>query len=888
MPSGRQIYPDPSVKDSAQSPPPQGAGTNHGIWLLTREAAGNVLLVGVMIAILWGGIWWHLAQLHRDAAAAALRDSGNLARAAAESIDQTITNVDDTLQFMRAVYASDPQHFDIGAWAHLANRTNSIALEYVTINRDGLLTASSLGPVDTKADFSSRPLFQAQRDSMGDQLLISRPILGHVSDRWTVLFTRRLTTADGWFSGIIAAAADASWLTRLHQALTIGHGSLTLVGMDGVVRALSIGESAAFGPGVGQNIAQSNVLRAAERASEGDISWTNPADHARQIVSFRRLDRYPLVVAVGLNTAEVFAPYRRVVRQYEFFGLCLTALIVLAGGLLVSNTRRLLISRQVLRNTVNAVSQGIIMMDRRGRIPVINRRACELLRLPARVTRHDPVIASIAAWRTAAERPESSIVREQAGSGDLILEVRTHALRDGSTVRTYADITEREKAAAAIAYLAHHDGLTGLANRRLLIDRLDAATDCGQLDHVECAILCIDLDGFARVNDLHGHIFGDKVLRQAANRIARLVGVADTAARLQGDAFCILHSDVHQPSAAVGLAARVMAALRLPYRVDGQDVLLSASIGIALYPSDGATADKLLTNADTALYDAKTAGRDTCRLYDPQMDIRTTQRRLLEQDLRDAVEGRKLMVCYQPIFDSTICRPVAFEALVRWEHPTRGHVPPDVFILVAEECGLIVPLGQWVMEQACQEASSWPEPLCVSVNLSPKQFLLADLSAHILSALERAGLPARRLSVEITEGVLIDNRERARTILHTLKQHGVRISLDDFGTGYSGLSYLRQYPLDTIKIDKSFIRSLTDDAGAQAIVQTMLTLARRLGLNVIAEGVETQEQLQWLRTAGCSQIQGFLLGAPLLAEEIAPFLEQARMTRTAQSQSADA
>lgn len=889
MPPGRRGYSPPLLEDSRSSAPQRAAGEGRGRWLLTREGAGNFLLVGIMIAILWGGIWWHLGQLHRDATAGAVRDSGNLARAAAESIDQTITNVDDTLRFMRAVYASDPQHFDIGAWASLANRRHNVSLEFVTINRDGLLTASSLGPVGTPpADFSGQPFFQAQRSGSDDKLFISQPIRGQASGRWTVLFTRRIATADGWFSGVIAASADASWLTRLHQTLEIGHGSLMLTGTDGVVRALSIGGTSAFGPGVGRNIAQSPILRAVVHASEGHVIWTSPVDQTRQIVSFRRLDQYPMIVAVGLNEAEVLAPYHQDVRQYEIFGLCLTALIFLAGGLLVSNTRRLLLSRQLLRNTMNAVSQGIIMVDRRGRIPVINRRAGELLRLPAQVTRRDPVIENIVAWRTSAEQPSKGIIRQPTGKDDLILEVRTHALPDGGTVRTYADITEREKAAAAIDHLAHHDGLTGLANRRLLIERLHTATRSTPNEDAACAMLCIDLDGFARVNDLHGHVFGDEVLRQAARRIAGLAGAADTAARLEGDTFCILQADARQPAAAASMAARVMAALRQPYRVVGQDVLLSASIGIALFPSDGASADQLLTNADTALYDAKAAGRDMCRLYDQKMDIRTTQRRLLEQDLRDAVEGQELKVCYQPIFDSMTCRAVAFEALVRWEHPTRGVVPPDVFILIAEESGLIVPLGQWVMERAAEDASGWPEPLRVSVNLSPKQFLMADLSLQILSALERAGLPPHRLSVEITEGVLIDNRERARTIVQALKQHGVQISLDDFGTGYSGLSYLRQYPLDTIKIDKSFIRSLADDDGAQAIVQTILTLARRLGLKVIAEGVETEAQLEWLRAAGCGLVQGFLLGTPLLPEEIAPFLALAETTRESRRQSADA
>jgi diguanylate cyclase (GGDEF)-like protein len=841
-------------------------------WLLTRETAINVLLVGVMIAILWSGIWWHLGQLQRAAMAGAVHDSGNLTHAAAESVDQTITDVDNTLQTMRDLQARDPQRFDIGAWASRVNRTQRVALEFVTFNRDGMLTASSLGPVGTQTDFSNQAFFKAQRASTDDQLFISQPIPGRTPGLWSILFARRITTADGWFSGVIAASADASWLTRLHQALEIGHGSLMLIGTDGVIRAVSIGGHSEFGPGVGQNIGQSSILRAAAKGSEGTISWVSPVDHTDQIISFRRLDRYPLIVAVGLDAADILAPYHEDVHQYEIFGLCLTLLIALAGGLLTSNARRLLLSHQVLQDTVNAVSQGIIMVDRHGRIPIINRRARELLRLSGSIARDDLAISSIARWQIDGGQPESNVVYRQPDSSDLILETHTHALPDGSTVRTYADITEREKTAAAIAHMAHHDGLTDLANRRLLLDRLNAATARAQRDHIPCALLCINLDGFTSVNDLHGHSFGDSILREAARRIARLAGIADTVARLEGDTFCILQTDTRQQGVTEGLVGLVMAALREPFHIDGQDVLLSASIGIALCASDDVSADRLLTNADTALYHAKAVGRDMFEFYDVEMDVETKQRRLLEQDLRTAIENQELNVFYQPIWNSQTRKPKGFEALVRWNHPTRGPISPDVFIPVAEASGLIIPLGQWVMETACQEALRWPGALSVSVNFSPKQFLVTDLADQVLATLTSTGLVANRLSVEITEGVLIENRSRARTIVQALRQHGVRISLDDFGTGYSGLSYLREYPIDTLKIDKSFVRSLVDDAGTQAIVQAILTLASRLNVNVIAEGVETEEQLQWLCAAGCGQVQGFLLGRPMPPQQIVPFL----------------
>ncbi|MBV9251531.1 MAG: EAL domain-containing protein, partial [Acetobacteraceae bacterium] len=308
-------------------------------------------------------------------------------------------------------------------------------------------------------------------------------------------------------------------------------------------------------------------------------------------------------------------------------------------------------------------------------------------------------------------------------------------------------------------------------------------------------------------------------------------------------------------------------------------VLLSVSVGIAVCPSTGASVDQLLMNADTALYRAKEGGRNTFRLYEPAMDIRIAERRLLEQDLRTALAGEQLTVWYQPIFDSTTSEISGFEALVRWTDSKRGYISPEEFISVAEESGLIVRLGEWVMQTACTEAMRWPEWLRLSVNLSPKQFLEPDLSGQIASILASTGLAAERLTVEVTEGVLIDNSDRALSVISSLKQQGIRVALDDFGTGYSSLRYLRRFPFDIIKIDRSFIRSLSDDKGSQAIVQAILTLGRSFKLKVIAEGVETQPQLEWLRSAGCSEVQGFLLGRPMPCQSVRAFLQPAAIPK---------
>jgi len=886
---------NPATGPSA--PPPRllpRAATRQGRsgasrWLLTRGAIVELLLVGGMIAVVWCSIWLHLAQQRQAFEQQAVRDSGNLAQAAAESIGQTIAGVDDGLRFMRAVYSSDPKRFDIGAWASRVNRTHGVALEFAIIDRNGMLAASSLGPVTAPIDFSGEDFYKAQLGDAADRLFISRPILGRASGRWSLLFTRKLVAADGFFMGVMAASVDPTWLTRLHQTLDIGRGALMLIGNDGVVRALAIGSGSDTSKGIGLDLAGSALLQAAGGADRGTVTWRNPVDGARQIMSFRRLADDASIVAVGLDSGEVFAPYTHYARQYEIFGVGLTLLILITGGLLLGNTRRLVVSRLVLKDTMDAISQGIVMVDPSGRVPVINRRASELLRLPSHVAAADLTIQDIDEKCPVGEpdaagehdgAPGGQVgtgaegACERVGADGTVLEIRTHALSGGGAVRTYTDITERKNAEAQIIRMALHDSLTGLPNRRLFLDRLAEAIGRANRSGEACAVLWIDLDRFKYINDLHGHVFGDRVLVQVVDRLRGLVRGEDVLARFGGDEFCILRTGVGDSAAAERLARRLLNLLSEPYRIDDQQVLLSASIGIALCPADGSSVDELLAHTDTALFRAK-EGRRTYRLYEPAMDIRIAERRVLEQGLRNALELQQLAVFYQPVFTCATGEMTGFEALARWPHPTQGDISPEVFISVAEESGLIVKLGHWVMETACAEAMHWPGSLRVAVNLSPKQFLGFDLPGRVATVLARTELPAERLTLEVTEGILIDDSDRALSVLSELKGQGVRIALDDFGTGYSSLSYLRRFPFDCIKIDRSFMGTLCEDDGSQAIVQAILALGRNLKLQVVAEGVENQAQLQWLRSAGCDEVQGFVLGRPMPAKEVRDLLATA-------------
>jgi diguanylate cyclase (GGDEF)-like protein len=414
-----------------------------------------------------------------------------------------------------------------------------------------------------------------------------------------------------------------------------------------------------------------------------------------------------------------------------------------------------------------------------------------------------------------------------------------------------------------IRFVAHHDHLTQLANRLMFQERLGEALASARRDERGFALLYLDLDGFKQVNDTRGHEIGDRLLVAVAKRLRENLREGDTVARMGGDEFAIIESSGSQPGAAIALAQRLIAAIGQPYEMNGRRSLISVSVGIAVFPTDGESPDALLRNADIALYRAKEAGRNTVRLFDPEMQIQQRERSHLEHDLREAIEQKQFVLAYQPICDSGSLRVVGFEALLRWNHPTRGLIQPDEFVQLAEASGLIAPLGHWALETACAEAATWDPPVCLSVNLSPLQFRQADLPEQVAEILSRSGLPPERLDLEVTEGLLLEESELVLGITRKLQGQGVRITLDDFGTAYASLSYLRRFPFDRMKIDQSFIRGVCDDPSTLAIVQTILSLGEQLNVAVVAEGVEAERELALLRQLGCRLVQGYLSGRPM-------------------------
>ena len=544
-----------------------------------------------------------------------------------------------------------------------------------------------------------------------------------------------------------------------------------------------------------------------------------------------------------------------------------------------------------LDTALDNMSQGLCLFDADGRLTVVNARYSEIFRLPpgrVRVglnilemialrvehgnhpggTVESLVLAKMAAGRT----PRAHDFQHADHSGAGVLSVSMRPAPNGGWATTYEDVTERRVAEEKVVFMARHDALTQLPNRTLFVERMQQAL-IGLDQGLAFAVLCLDLDRFKEVNDSLGHAMGDVLLRTVSERLLSCVRATDTVSRVGGDEFTIIQIAPQSTGETEALARRIIEVVSEPYDLEGRRATIGLSIGIAVteahgMTADDTTADVLLRNADMALYRAKADGRGTWRFFETEMDTSIRVRRALSNDLAEALERGEFELLYQPVCDLRRERVGAFEALLRWQHPVRGEIPPLEFIPIAEEMGFILPLGEWVLQQACLEAARWPDHVSVAVNVSPAQFRTDQLVQTVLTALQSAGLPAQRLILEITESVLLSHSPTTLATMRELRDMGVRISLDDFGTGFSSLSYLSKFPIDQIKIDQSFVRNL-GSTNTGAVVHAIIDLAARLSMRVVAEGVETMAQVNWLREERCDDVQGFLLAQPLAPSELA-------------------
>ena len=902
------------------------------LYLLTTHlghAHARRLLVGGSVlagAILAAAVLWFALATREAAIDDVVREMRNDSLLLAEHEDRLLLAADGVqlslIETMREAGADSPDTYvqlmrTQAVQRDLRNRITG--LPYVAVlllfDRDGALVNYSRDwPLPSFPD-EDRDFIHDMQAADAPALFISAPSRGKVSGRWQFYLSRRFNTPDGQLLGFVVSSIDIEYFERIYARLPLtGGGGYALYRRDGMLLA----RHPAADPLIGKSYAATpNFARIVSALDGGVTRRKSSLDGKDRLVVPREMPHFPLIISVSDTLDTVLAPWQAhtsvLVGTTVLLELLMAAGVTLLLRHLRSEERRrsaekaqtqaeereraaVALHAQQQRFDIAAqnMAQGLIMVGDDGNVLVANRRFHELWGLPpdyivpgtpytqllvhlrSDVSQHDLDIIRRRRADMIAQRIRSTYMWELTDGRSIAI---THQPMEDGWLATYEDVTDRRTAEAKIAHLAQYDALTDLPNRVLFRDALEHALSFSRRGHL-LALHYLDLDRFKAVNDTLGHPLGDRLLQAVAVRLRTGVRDTDTVARLGGDEFAIVQTTIESPRDATTLASRLIEMLSAPYEIEGHQIVIGASVGIAYAPMDGTDAAVLLKDADLALYRAKLDGRGMYRLFHSAMDAEIQARRLLELDLRQALRLGQLELLYQPLIDLRTQTASGFEALLRWCHPDRGTVPPDRFIPLAEDIGVILPIGEWVLRQACLAAASWPDHLRVSVNLSPAQFKSRDLIGAVAGALRESGLDPDRLELEITETAMLHDTAATLATLHGLRDIGVRIAMDDFGTGYSSLGYLRRFPFDSIKIDQSFVCDLGRQRDCDAIVRAVIALGRDLGIATTAEGVETPEQLRTLARAGCCSIQGYLFSQPVKLNEI-PAMLRSMPTATA-------
>jgi diguanylate cyclase (GGDEF)-like protein len=871
--------------------------------------ATGLIAVGVIATAI--AIWaWR-----QDTTDAALRDIGNTATILAEqtsrsaqAIDLVLTDLEERLRSRGA--ATPAELREAGAtrafYAMLVDRLQRLtqATVIALIDDAGNIVNTTRNWPPPAVNVADRDFFVHAKSSRGRGLFVSTPVLAGATQVPTIYWSRRIDAPDGAFLGVILVGSEVSYFKHIYASIESLQGeSFTLLRDDGTVLVHHPESSL-------NQIPKMPIASPWYRVvSEGGGAYrsTGIFNNRPRLIAVRPLRDYPLVVDVSLSEEQALAPWWWRAVMIAAASLLMVVCSALLLKALMSQFRRLMESEASLAqreamladktsqletahnqidSALNNITQGLVMFDGQARVVIVNERLLEMYKLSRDVVKPgcslrafmhhrkevgllkgDPdQYAEEILQRMASGKPSGQL--SETTDGRTVYSVM-QPMPGGGWVATFDDITERKRVEEKMAFMARHDALTGLANRVLLHEKMDEALARVRRRGEAFTMFVFDLDLFKSVNDSLGHPVGDLLLTAVGQRLRACVRDIDLVARLGGDEFALLQVvEGDQREAATALADRLIEAVNAPYHVEGHQIMIGTSIGIVLAPRDGIEAEQLLKNADLALYRAKAEGRNAYRLFENEMAAEARSRHSLQTDLRASMGRDEFEILYQTAFDAATGQARGAEALVRWCHPVRGVVEPDQFIPVAEEIGLIIPLGERVLRRACMDAVNWPPNIKVAVNLSALQFRTTTLLDTINAALADSGLPPERLELEITESVLLEKHAANLGTLRELKNRGIGIVLDDFGTGYSSLSYLRTFPFDKIKIDKSFVGELTVRSECVAIVDAVTALGRGLNILTTAEGVETEEQFALLRAAGVDQVQGYLFSHPRAASQV--------------------
>jgi diguanylate cyclase (GGDEF)-like protein len=705
---------------------------------------------------------------------------------------------------------------------------------------------------------------------------------------------KRISFGAGDDFGVVVAALAPSAIDDLIAPFVIGeHGSIALVRADGAI----VDRVPAMDLASGKDIAADELdARYVSPRRDGVTQGVSAIDGDRRLSAVANLSHFPLAVVAAVATSDWYAGWLRQLEWIALRTVAVATLIAVGSVKLAISVDQLAEARKGaavqaqmaihykrFSSAMDNIVQGVALFDADMRLITCNRRYAEIYDLPAEVTQPGAASAEgIFPRRRHAQFGDVSGERhtEADGSvatinelsdGRLILQ-RKKKLADGGWVSTHEDITARRRTEEKVREMATTDILTGLSNIFEFRQRLDQCLAEVNRELGKFAIFCLDLDRFKAVNDSLGHPLGDKLLKAVSQRIVSVVRVEDTVARIGGDQFAVIQRVSNTLNDPARLADRLIAAVGEPHRIGDAAITIGVSIGISVAPKDGVVADELIRAADVALYHAKAERRGGYAFFEKAMDEQVQGRRHMEDDLRTALAEGQFHLNFQPVVSATDRVVKSFEALLRWRHPIRGNIAPSEFIPLAEEVGLIAPIGEWVIREACKQAAKWPRHVKLAVNVSAAQFKSPALVPTILDAIASSRIASSRLIVEVTESVMIGDTGQAIAILHQIRDQKIMIAMDDFGTGYASLGYLRRFPFDEIKIDRSFVSELGRRDDSVVIVRAIISLAKALGIATVAEGVENEDQFACLKTEGCDEIQGYLISRPMPADDVLTFL----------------